>query len=297
MRDKMKYKRTSFSYQHQLFPAKRIFFRVLFMMGMILAMVLVGVYFWWEKKFTISPTASSLRNETIVKSGEKEDTETTINTQLNQNANREQKTENKNANTTTPIPKKLNLAIPFTSQAPDANWDLPYQEACEEASMLMVHAYFSKQKISPETADKNILDIITFEKKILGYYEDTTAVETARVVEEKWGYDANVEDISAEKIKEALAENKVVLVPAAGRLLHNPHFTRQGPLYHMLVIRGYTDHQTFLTNDPGTKYGEGYEYAESTILKAAHDWNGGDVENGEQRMITVSMSKENVSQK
>src|SRR3989344_7954888 len=30
-----------------------------------------------------------------------------------------------------PTRAEVNLAVPFTSQAPTGNWDLPYQEACE----------------------------------------------------------------------------------------------------------------------------------------------------------------------
>ena len=33
--------------------------------------------------------------------------------------------------------EEINLDIPFTSQAPSLNWDQPYQDFCEEASILM----------------------------------------------------------------------------------------------------------------------------------------------------------------
>ena len=35
------------------------------------------------------------------------------------------------------LPEEINLPVPFTPQAPHANWELPYQEACEEAAVLM----------------------------------------------------------------------------------------------------------------------------------------------------------------
>lgn len=34
-------------------------------------------------------------------------------------------------------PIEVNLDIPFTSQAPNQSWALPYKEFCEEASVLM----------------------------------------------------------------------------------------------------------------------------------------------------------------
>ncbi|MCR4279964.1 MAG: hypothetical protein NUV82_00890, partial [Candidatus Komeilibacteria bacterium] len=40
------------------------------------------------------------------------------------------------------LPAEYNLDVPFMSQAPHANWDLPYQEACEEASLIMVDYFW-----------------------------------------------------------------------------------------------------------------------------------------------------------
>src|SRR3989338_6436262 len=37
--------------------------------------------------------------------------------------------------------KEVNLDIPFTSQAPHLNWEQPYQDFCEEASVLMAVQY------------------------------------------------------------------------------------------------------------------------------------------------------------
>src|SRR5512133_656297 len=44
--------------------------------------------------------------------------------------------------TTYSIPREKHLLVPFMVQAPNANWDMPYQEACEEASLLMVAGYY-----------------------------------------------------------------------------------------------------------------------------------------------------------
>src|SRR5688572_5442442 len=41
------------------------------------------------------------------------------------------------------LPKTLLLKVPFTPQAPTANWDELHNEACEEASSLMAAAYFN----------------------------------------------------------------------------------------------------------------------------------------------------------
>ena len=44
----------------------------------------------------------------------------------------------------------------------------------------------------------------------------------------------------------------------------------------MLVVRGFTSDGKFITNDPGTYRGEGYQYDFDTVMNAIHDWNGGE---------------------
>lgn len=189
------------------------------------------------------------------------------------------------------IPEQYNLAVPFTSQAPHSNWSLPYQEACEEASIYMVSEYYkgtSSGVINKDTADTNILELVAFEKDFLGGYLDTTAGETSRLIDSFYGYGATVvENPSAQQIKEEIAAGRPVIVPSAGQLLGNPNFVGQGPLYHMFVIKGYTADK-FITNDPGTRHGESYIYNISTIMNAMHDWNNGDPVNGLKQVIFTS---------
>ncbi|MDP3986324.1 MAG: C39 family peptidase [Candidatus Veblenbacteria bacterium] len=180
------------------------------------------------------------------------------------------------------------LKVPFTSQAPSADWDMPYQEACEEASMIMVAEYLQgieRISIPAEEADTLILGLVGWETDH-GYAVDLTAQEVVKVLAERYGIQAEAVPYSAEVIREELQAKRPVIVPAAGRLLGNPYFTSPGPLYHMLVIKGYEGNE-FITNDPGTKRGESYRYTESALAYAVHDWNEGEVESGAQVMIVV----------
>jgi hypothetical protein len=190
--------------------------------------------------------------------------------------------------TATPISEKLNLDVPFTSQAPHANWDFTHEEACEEAAILMAGRYFRGQKIAgPDDAEKGLQEIISWEKENLGFFESTTAGETERVIRSIYGLKTEiVENPTVDQIKTALAEGRLVLGPSAGRQIGNPFYKSPGPLYHMLLIKGYTETQ-FITNDAGTKRGANYPYKFETVLKANHDWNGGDVGNGAKRVIFV----------
>lgn len=194
------------------------------------------------------------------------------------------------------ISKKIsvNLAVPFTSQAPHSNWDYPYQEACEEASAIMVDAYFRGKKLDADTADSAILSLIEWENKIFGYYRDTTAAETARILREYFGFtDVQLLSITGENhfkeiIEANLSTGKLIIIPAAGRKLNNPFFTPPGPPYHMLVIKGYTKDGLIITNDPGTRRGHNYTYSLKTLYDAVHDWNGGAVEIGAKVIIIVN---------
>ncbi len=189
------------------------------------------------------------------------------------------------------IKPEINLAVPFTSQAPESNWDLPYQELCEEASAYMVAEYYfgkPEGKIDAIEANTALLEAIAFEEDYLGTYLDTTAEETASFIEAYYGLEAEVlQNPTVEQIKAEVAAGRPVIVPAAGRELGNPNFTGEGPLYHMLVIKGYTA-DSFITNDPGTRNGENYVYNIATIMAAMGDWNDGSPATGAKVVIFVS---------
>lgn len=189
-----------------------------------------------------------------------------------------------------PQPDKINLKVPFTSQAPYAVWDHKDEEACEETALLMVHRFHQKRGIEgPADARSAIDELIEGEKQVLGgVWESTTAEELAKVAGEFLGY-SKVEvkyEPTIEDIKKAVAGGFPVIVPAAGRMLKNPNYKRPGPLYHALVIKGYTEKE-FITNDPGTRRGADYVYPYERVMGAIHDWNGGKVEEGRKVMIVV----------
>lgn len=187
------------------------------------------------------------------------------------------------------LPLEFNLTVPFTAQAPYRNWDHVHGEACEEASVAMVDAFFRGRHFSQASAEKEILENVAWETKNIGHWEDTTAEETARILREKYGY-ANVRvvyDPTLEMVKGEIVLGHPVIIPAAGQLLHNPYFRGAGPLYHMIVVRGWTKDGKIITNDPGTKRGEEYLYRPEVLINAMHDWNSGDVLQGRKVVIVV----------
>ncbi len=187
------------------------------------------------------------------------------------------------------LPRSVDLVIPFTSQAPHANWAQPYQDACEEASALMVHAFYAKQKLTPNMVDADLLNIVDWENQTFGDYKHTTVDQTVTMLQEYFD-ETNIRTIknpSADDIRKELAAGHPVIIPAAGRLLGNKNFTAPGPMYHMLVVRGYDRWGNFITNDSGTRRGNGFKYKEKVLMNAIHDWHDTDITQGAKVVIVV----------
>jgi hypothetical protein len=181
---------------------------------------------------------------------------------------------------------EINLDVPFTSQAPELNWEQPWQDACEEAAILMLDAYYKDYGLSPIFSRDEILKMVEWEEnKNWG-----TSIGVKRVGELAGWYLGRsmsvVENPTVEQIKNYISNGHPVLVLANGKDLPNPYFSGEGPDYHALVIRGYTEDK-FITNDPGTRRGENFAYNYNDLINAIHDWNGGDVENGRKVVLVV----------
>ena len=175
------------------------------------------------------------------------------------------------------LPDEINLDVPFTSQAPTQNWDMPFQEACEEASALMIDAYYQgKSGVLPKTEmEEQIKKLVAYQVKTIGHYEDTSSAEMQKWIQGYFGYeDVRIISIrTAEDIQRAVANGYPVLVLADGKKLPNPNFRNGGPPYHVLVVKGYSKGR-FITNDPGTRKGQNFTYAFEDLLRASHDWTG-----------------------
>lgn len=190
-------------------------------------------------------------------------------------------------------PAEMNLAVPFMLQAPKQNWDMPYQEACEEASLLMVRGFLQGKTadFGVDEADRQILDLVAYEES-KGYAPDVTLRRLGEIAEAKFGFRPVVKKVtSIDEVKNAIANGYPVIVPASGKALQNPNFRNGGPPYHMVVAKGYLVDGRIVTNDPGTRKGKDYVYGASLFFNAIHDWNEGDVPNGE-KIILVLLPKE-----
>jgi uncharacterized protein YvpB len=175
----------------------------------------------------------------------------------------------------TVIKESVLLNVPFSSQAPYQNWKAPYDEACEETSLIMVEHYLRQEPLSKDIATAEIIRMTDWQKE-RGYGVDTSAAEVAdhaRLFYNRQAYLYYDSDVTADNIKKLLSAGHPVIIPAAGHILNNPNFQNGGPPYHMIVIVGY-DKENFITHDPGTQYGQNYKYGQKQIMDAIHDWTG-----------------------
>lgn len=185
-------------------------------------------------------------------------------------------------------PPLINLYVPFVLQSPFAEWTDTDKEACEEASIIMLKGYLDDTAAFTKDEMREEIDmIVAYEMETLGYFEDTTALETAALLKDIYGIEASVLPLdSIEDVKTEIARGNPVLLPAYGRALGNPYFRNDGPLYHMLVAKGYTETH-IIVNDPGTRRGEDFLYENEVLWNAIHDWNDGEVEEGAKVMIVA----------
>ncbi|MBT4384392.1 hypothetical protein HOD30_01445 [Candidatus Peregrinibacteria bacterium] len=187
------------------------------------------------------------------------------------------------------IPKTLNLDLPFYTQAPHANWDYPWQEACEEASILLVANSYNNWNLDLETYNDELLKLVDWEVDYFGDYEHTSVDQTAEMLKINFELESTIhQNPTFADIQNILSKGNLIVAPFAGKLLKNPNFKNGGPTYHMLVIKGYdANKMQIVTHDVGTKNGEDYVYSWDTINKALHDWHDEDILLGEAKIIEV----------
>jgi len=207
------------------------------------------------------------------------------------------------------ISKEVNLAVsenkketvlisgvPFSSQAPLAEWDdSRQQDGCEEVSSLMAIYWAKEKSLNQKLAKDEILKIADYQEKKYGSYVDTSVFATAnRIIKEYFNY-KNVKVVYDIEIKDIISElenGNLVIVPTNGQKLYNPYYNPPGPERHNVIVKGfdyYTDE--FITNDPGTSRGEDYRYNKNILYNAIRDYPTGDhemINEIKKAMIVVS---------
>jgi len=185
------------------------------------------------------------------------------------------------------IPDELNLAAPFYAQAPFGDWSYPWQEACEEASVLLVANAYKNTQWTRDQFKQEILNLVDWEIKNFGAYEHTDVKQTAKILTDYLGLKIIIhENPTFDDIKRILARGHLIVMTFAGKKLGNPFFTNGGPVYHAMVAKGYKEGDKLIFHDVGTRRGEDYVYKWSVISNALHDY-AEPIDIGAKRIIEV----------
>ncbi|MEK7549913.1 MAG: C39 family peptidase [Patescibacteria group bacterium] len=193
--------------------------------------------------------------------------------------------------------KVIPLEVPFLVQAPFGEWADPiFENACEEASIIMARHWIEGTGVTPEQGKKEILALVEYQKKKFGHSIDTSSKDTKQMLKDVYGVPSEVlYDLTLQDMKNIVQEGSIFIVPADGRKLGNPHFTQPGPPVHMLLVIGYdTKTKEFIVNDPGTRHGKMYRYAENVLYSAIGDYPTGkhvNVDTKQKAAIVVSKIK------
>lgn len=176
--------------------------------------------------------------------------------------------------------EKILEEVPFASQAPLGGWaDERQQNGCEEAAVLMAVKWARGEKLTKEQALKEILAASDYTQNKYGEHRDTSPEDTLKwLINDYYNYENAfiIKNISLDEIISQLEEGNIIVAPMNGQFLHNPNFTSPGPPNHMLVIRGYDPiKKVFITNDPGTRKGELYQYDIKVLYEAIRDYPTG----------------------
>lgn len=188
-------------------------------------------------------------------------------------------------------PGSVRLTMDFASQAPLGDWNPPYDEACEESSLIIVRHFLEETSLDANVMNKEILEMVAHEES-KGLPIDIDMHQLAQVAKDMFGYSTTVvegADVTIDRIESELANGNPVILPLSGQDIGNPYYSGDGPPYHVLVVVGY-DGNNFVTHDVGTKRGEYYIYRKETIMNAIHDWNGSvdTIRSGPKRMLVVT---------
>ncbi len=171
------------------------------------------------------------------------------------------------------------LKVPFTSEIPNGSWAKPWNNACEEASIVMVKGYyFGYEATTKQIAMADMSPLFKIEDKIFGSNADTDATRTAKLINEYTDFSAViVTNPNLDDIKNEIAQGRPVIAMLYAKNLVNPNHRWRvgGSYYHVLVLVGFDDKTNeFITNDSGDPAtGGGYKYSYDVIMSGLHDFN------------------------
>lgn len=191
------------------------------------------------------------------------------------------------------LPEKVKIAVPFTSQAPQGVWIEPWQNACEEASIVMINNFYQGDSLTKEKAHDEILKIFDTKENQFGLSNDESMETVASIINNSsliWSAEV-IEDPGIEAMKTELSNQRPIIAPIYAPAIENPYYVGEGPDYHVVVLTGYDDEtQEFIFHDPGTQHGKNLRYDYNKFYQAIFDFlTEEDYQSGPVRVIYTSL--------
>lgn len=169
--------------------------------------------------------------------------------------------------------------VPFISEAPDNNWVSPWKNACEEASIAMVYAYYNNKTNITIAEQKDFMQILfDMQDKLYGSNANSDAKRSNYLINNYSSFTGRVvNNPTIEQIKKEIDNNHPVITFHYGFDLKNPNipFLASGTSYHSTVVVGYDDSKkAFIVNDSGDDIdGKNHLYGYSLYMHSLHDYN------------------------
>lgn len=173
---------------------------------------------------------------------------------------------------------KGELAVPYVNESPDGSWKGSWKNACEEATITMLEAYYKGEKtVSVEEAMAYMQMLFDRQKELYGSDVNSTAAVTQSLIASYAHFSATVvENPTITAIKTEIDAGHPVIAFHRGFDLHNPNipFLATGSSYHATVIKGYDDAaQEFIVQDTGdTIDGADHRYTYDVYMNSLHDY-------------------------
>lgn len=176
-------------------------------------------------------------------------------------------------------------SVPFTVQAPIGYWtEKPWADYAEEACVYMAYKWGTDSEMPGQyDTAANLKAVGQWETDHLGTSALTDIPQTLQMLNQALGYTKATlsTQITESGLKALLDKGNILIIPVNGQVLDNPYYGDPAPEHHMIVVYDYNA-DGFLTNDPGTRRGEGFLYPATKILESLQDLNG------ERQMIVVT---------
>lgn len=180
------------------------------------------------------------------------------------------------------LPKEKKLEIAFYSQFPldISTWikyDEPYQNFCEEASLLNWYYYLIWEKPDLKKYKTDLLKLRKIEDLIFKWwYKDTSIQQTLELLvafqDEQKVFWKIIKNPTINLIKKSINKWYPVLIPAYWKGLSNYLFSWGWPIYHNLLIKWYTE-KNFITNEVWVSKWDWFMYKQEELMEAIHNYD------------------------